>query len=240
MGAVRYGADGAKLDVARDGVEERVALDKEKINAEDDVAVVVEHRRGQRNRFEHRSVRGGAGTRGLPFERGDVGTINDKSALRIQWRDWTVANKTSGKDALESSFTGSPDHAVQGACRVSIRDIASAKKLFLVGDCGHHVVSCNAVATSIRKGNIDIQTTYMFEEFHRRSIEAVNDHGRFRGGVHRDATNFANFRERENVCDGLRVKPNLAEVREIAHEGRVLVAAVCNGAKNMFAWPDVR
>ena len=66
----------------------------------------------------------------------------------------------------------------------------------------------------------------MFCETHNRTINPVNEHGGFVGGIHCNPADLAHFSKGMDVGDGLAVEPDLAEVWEIPNEGGLLETTV--------------
>ena len=79
----------------------------------------------------------------------------------------------------------------------------------------------------------------MFNEFHGRAVEAVNDHSKFVSCIQSHTTNLANVSKGQDICDRMLVEPDFTEVAEIANHVRILMAAVCDGAQHLVARSDV-
>ena len=58
-------------------------------------------------------------------------------------------------------------------------------------------------------------------------------------GVHGDSAHLAYVGKGQDVGDRLAIVPDFAQVGEITHQVRILVAAVRDGAKSTVATPDV-
>jgi hypothetical protein len=63
-----------------------------------------------------------------------------------------------------------------------------------------------------------VKSTVVFVEFHLQSVKPVDYHGCLGCRIHGDSADLADFGQREDVCNRLRVEPNFAEVWEIANE----------------------
>ena len=66
----------------------------------------------------------------------------------------------------------------------------------------------------------------VLNKFHDGTTGAVHANGRFKGGVHGDAADAANFGKGENVGKGVRVVPHAPKILEIADKVGRLGAAV--------------
>ena len=176
----------------------------------------------------------------LPFQGGNVWPIDDGGALGVKWSDRTIADEATFQDVLKNGLAGATDHAVQLTSVVGSRDVASGKKRLLVGDCRHQRVGINDVASNVRViRDIDIQATNVLCELHGGAVEAMNDHGGFRGGVHSDPTHLSNVGEGQDVGNRGLVEPHRAQIWKIADELGVLKTTVGDGTKDAVARTDV-
>jgi hypothetical protein len=127
MCAVGDGTHGAELKVTSNGMEENMSLHKEKIHAEDYIAVVLEHRRRQRDSFECGNTGSNSRAGGFTLEDCNVGTVNRDGSLGIKGGDGTIANGPVSQDALELSLAWATDEAVQLTGMVRLHNIATCE-----------------------------------------------------------------------------------------------------------------
>ena len=79
----------------------------------------------------------------------------------------------------------------------------------------------------------------MFGETHFGAVKAMNDQCMLVAGIHRDATDLTYVGHGQNVGDGVWIKPDFAEVREISNKLGVLKSAVRDGAEDVIAGSNV-
>ena len=79
----------------------------------------------------------------------------------------------------------------------------------------------------------------MFAETHFGAVKSVDDQGVLVVGIHCNAADLTYVGQRQNVGDGVWVKPDFAEVREISNKLGVLKTAVRDGAENVIAGSNV-
>ena len=84
----------------------------------------------------------------------------------------------------------------------------------------------------------NVEPAGVFVKNHVGAVKAMDDHGGSIRRVHGYAAYFAYMREGENVDNGGWIEPDLAEIREVANECRVLKTAVRDGAKGTLAGSD--
>lgn len=121
MFSVRDRRRSLKLEVARDGVEKREALDNEKIDTQDNGAIVVfMDMRRYRDGFETRNARSLAGTGSLTFEGGHVRAVDDSGAFRVGGSDGTVEDGVGSQQLQAFSLTRAAKESVQPACVVGL------------------------------------------------------------------------------------------------------------------------
>ena len=79
----------------------------------------------------------------------------------------------------------------------------------------------------------------MFGKLHDCSIDAMHIERECGFGVQRYAADLAYVRKGKNIGDGVRVIPDVAKVRDISNEMRVLMAAVGSGSHDKSTGTDV-
>jgi hypothetical protein len=173
---------------------------------------------------------------GLFFQGGAVRTVNTKGPTSVLGSDWTIMDQIVSKDVLESRFTESTQETINKANGVGGSNFISRVKGFVCGYGGEESGGNRG------RGDVGVkneETGRLFDELHEGTILMVHSHTVFVKGVNGNAAALPDGGEREDVGDGLRIVPNRTVNREVANHGRVLVAAVGDGTKIMWARTDV-
>jgi len=86
---------------------------------------------------------------------------------------------------------------------------------------------------------LDVEAQTVLDELHDRAIRTMDAEGSFNGRVHRDATEFANGGEREDVGQIVRIVPDNAKILDVANKRRNLGAAIRVNLQLTVAAPEV-
>lgn len=134
-GPVGEWCNGAETKVARDGVKETELLHEKEINAQGNVAMVLEYRGGKRHSFEAGGAGSGGGTGGLAFEGGNIRAVNGKGAVGVINGDGAVENVMVTEDGVKNLLIWTSEHAVELASEISLMDLALREHFFMLGYC---------------------------------------------------------------------------------------------------------
>ena len=105
-------------------MKERNSLDKEKINGECDVLMILMDGKWERDGLERWCPRDSGPARHLTLERCYVGSVDDKSAVCVVRGDRAVVDEVVPEDGAELLFVQSPQEPVQASGKICLLDLA--------------------------------------------------------------------------------------------------------------------
>ena len=124
---------GAKLDLARNGVEERVALHEEEINGKGHFMVEIQDSCRKGNKGQDRDMR--RSTSGcFSFEGSYIGSIDVGSMSSIVGGDRTIVDKVRNKKMFRGSLGWSTKLMVQSSSCICSFDLVPGERSKIVGD----------------------------------------------------------------------------------------------------------
>ena len=117
--------------VARDGVQERQSLDKQKIDTQSYISMKLENRCWDWDSHERWDPGSCGGSRCFTLEACNVRSVDDEGASSVVRGDGTVVDVSAAKDGLEKGLVGASNFPVQLPSRVGGLDVSGREHLLL-------------------------------------------------------------------------------------------------------------